>query len=124
MVDIINDFFSHATNCINVGRRVVEFNYYNKLLLNILEKLKEYKYIEGYKTEGKKIVAIFSEYFNFGKAIHPRFPVSYRELEKYEKRYLPASGFGILLVSTNKGVKTNEECKREKIGGVLVAVVY
>jgi SSU ribosomal protein S8P len=58
------------------------------------------------------------------KAIHPRYPVSYKELEKYEKRYLPASGFGILLVSTNKGIKTNEECKREKIGGVLVAVVY
>ncbi|MGB9674833.1 MAG: 30S ribosomal protein S8 [Nanopusillaceae archaeon] len=31
---------------------------------------------------------------------------------------------GILLVSTSKGIKTNDECKKEKIGGVLVAVVY
>jgi small subunit ribosomal protein S8 len=124
MVDIINDFFSHATNCINIGKRVVEFNYYNKLLINILEKLKEYKYVESYEIKDRKIIVKFSEIFNFSKAIKPRFPVSYRELEKYEKRYLPARGFGILLVSTNRGVKTNEECKKEKIGGVLVAVVY
>ncbi|BFI73342.1 30S ribosomal protein S8 [Nanoarchaeota archaeon] len=124
MVDIINDFFAHATNCINVGKREVEFNYYNKLLLNILEKLKEYKYVEEYKIDGKKIIVRFSDTFNFGKAIKPRFPVSYKEIDKYEKRFLPARGFGLLLVSTNKGAKTNEECKKEKIGGVLVALVY
>ncbi|MGC9132866.1 MAG: 30S ribosomal protein S8 [Nanopusillaceae archaeon] len=124
MVDIINDFFSHATNCINIGKKEVEFNYYNKLLIDMLEKLKEYKYVESYEIKDKKIIVKFSETFNFSKVIKPRFPISYRELEKYEKRYLPARGFGILLVSTNKGMKTNEECKKEKIGGVLVAVVY
>lgn len=124
MVDIINDFFSHATNCINIGKKEIEFNYYNKLLIDMLEKLKEYKYVESYEIKDKKIIVKFSETFNFSKVIKPRFPISYRELEKYEKRYLPARGFGILLVSTNKGMKTNEECKKEKIGGVLVAVVY
>ncbi|MGC9079199.1 MAG: 30S ribosomal protein S8 [Nanopusillaceae archaeon] len=124
MVDIINDFLSHLTNSINVGKKEVVFNYYSKLLLNVLEKMKEKGYIESYEVVGRNIKVKVSDSFNFAKAIKPRFPVSYRELEKYEKRYLPARGMGILLVSTSKGIKTNDECKKEKIGGVLVAVVY
>ncbi|MEM4588116.1 MAG: 30S ribosomal protein S8 [Nanopusillaceae archaeon] len=128
MVDIINDFFAHATNCVNVGKFEVRFSPINKLLINILEKLKQYKYVVEYeiisKEKGGEVRVIFSENFNKGNAIKPNFPVSYREFEKYEKRYLPARGFGILLVSTDKGIKTNEECKKEKIGGILIAYVY
>lgn len=125
---IVENFFSHATNCINVGKFEVEYGPINKLLLNVLEKLKEYNYVEYYEVisadKGGKVKVKFTEYFNKGNAIKPRYPVSYKELEKWEKRYLPARGFGILIISTDKGVKTNEECKREKIGGVLVAYVY
>jgi len=124
MVDIINDFLSHLSNSVAVGKFEVEFPIYNKLLLNVLEKMKENQYIEYYRVEGKKVIAKVTENFNFAKAIKPRFPVSYRDLEKYEKRYLPARGFGILIISTNKGIKTNIECKSEKIGGVLIAAVY
>jgi len=128
MVDIINDFFAHATNCVNVGKFEVEFGPINKLLIACLEKLKEYGYIEYYEIltwdKGGKVKVKLSEYYNKGNSIKPRFPVSYRELEKWEKRYLPARGFGMLLISTDRGVKTNEECKKEKIGGVLIAYVY
>ncbi|RDD52600.1 30S ribosomal protein S8 [Nanoarchaeota archaeon NZ13-N] len=128
MVDIINDFFSHATNCVSKGKFEVEFSPINKLLIAVLDKLKEYGYVYNYEIvsleRGGKVKVFFSEYFNKGNAIKPRFPVGYEEFEKYEKRYLPARGFGILLVSTNKGIKTNEECKKEKIGGVLIAYVF
>jgi len=128
MTDIINDFFSHATNCVSKGKFEVTFSPINKLLINILEKLKQYRYVTDYeiisKERGGKVRVVFSEFFNKGNVIKPRFPVGYREFEKYEKRFLPARGFGILLVSTSKGVKTNEECKKEKIGGVLIAYVY
>lgn len=130
MRDIINDFFSHATNCVNVGKFVVEFGPpINKLLLNILEKLKELGYVKEYEVieidkSKKKVKVVFSEIFNKGLAIKPRFPVSYKELEIWEKIYLPARGFGYLILSTNRGVKTNLECKKEKIGGVLIAYIY
>jgi len=127
-MDIINDFFSHATNCISKGKFEVTFSPTSKLLLNVLEKLKQYGYVLDYEIlsneRGGEVKVVFSEFFNKGNAIKPRFPVRYREFEKYEKRYLPARGFGILLVSTSKGIKTNEECKKEKIGGVLIAYVY
>jgi len=128
MVDIINDFFAHVTNCVNVGKFEIEFGPINKLLINCLEKLKEKGYVEYYEVltweRGGKVKVKFTEYFNKGNAIKPRFPVSYKELEKWEKRFLPARGFGILLISTDKGIKTNDECKKEKIGGVLIAYVY
>jgi len=128
MADIINNFFAHATNCVNSGKFEVYFGPINKLLLNSLEKLKEKGYVEYYEVltweRGGKVKVKFTEYFNKGNAIKPRFPVSYRELEKWEKRYLPARGFGVLLISTDKGIKTNDECKKEKLGGVLIAYVY
>ncbi len=128
MADIINDFFAHATNCVAKGKFEITFSPINKLLIAILEKLKQYGYVSDFqilsKDKGGRVKVILSEYFNKGNAIKPRFPVGYEEFEKYEKRYLPAQGFGILLVSTNRGIKTNEECKKEKIGGVLVAYVY
>ena len=44
--------------------------------------------------------------------------------EKFEKRYLPAKDFGILLVTTNKGVMTHEEAKKNHVGGKLLAYVF
>jgi len=128
MTDIVNGFFSHASNSILKGKFEVTFSPINELLINILEKLKQYGYVIDYeilsRERGGEVRVIFSEFFNKGNTIKPRFPVGYREFEKYEKRFLPARGFGILLVSTSKGIKTNEECKREKIGGILIAYVY
>lgn len=126
-MDIINDFLSHATNSVNVGKFEISFSPVNNLLINLLEKMKEKGYIIYYEVKGdskKEVYVKFSDIFNKAGAIKPRFPVNYRELEKYEKRYLPARGFGYLIVSTSKGLKTNDECKKERIGGILIAYIY
>jgi len=56
--------------------------------------------------------------------IKPRFPVKKNEFEKWEKRFLPAKDFGILLVSTPKGVMSHKEAYKNGIGGRLLAYVY
>jgi len=56
--------------------------------------------------------------------IKPRFNVKKNEFEKFERRYLPAKGFGFLLVSTSKGIMTNEEAKTNGVGGKLIAYIY
>jgi len=56
--------------------------------------------------------------------IKPRYSVKVDEFEKFEKRFLPAKGFGILIVSTTKGIITHEEAKKQKIGGVLLAYAF
>jgi small subunit ribosomal protein S8 len=39
-------------------------------------------------------------------------------------RYLPAKEFGILIMTTPKGVMTHKQAKEENIGGILLAYVY
>jgi len=70
-----------------------------------------------FKIELKKKV-------NDCNVIKPRYAVGKDEFEKYEKRYLPARGFGILLVSTTKGVMKHQEAKEKNVGGKLLAYVY
>lgn len=56
--------------------------------------------------------------------IKPRFAVTMNEYEKFEKRFLPAKGVGVLIVSTIKGFLTHEEAKAQNLGGRLIAYCY
>ena len=56
--------------------------------------------------------------------IKPRFPVKRTEIEKWEKHFLPAKDFGILILTTPHGVLTHHEAYRQHTGGRLVAYVY
>jgi len=58
------------------------------------------------------------------RAIKPRFSTSYREIEKFEKMFLPAYNIGLLIISTSQGLMTHIEAKEKKIGGKLIAYVY
>lgn len=57
-------------------------------------------------------------------AIKPRYPVKRNKFEKFEKRYLPAKDFGIILVSTSKGIMTHTDAKKQGVGGKLLAFIY
>ncbi|RAP50776.1 MAG: 30S ribosomal protein S8 [Methanosphaera sp. rholeuAM74] len=56
--------------------------------------------------------------------IKPRHAVKYHEFEDFEKRYLPAKNFGILIVTTPEGVMTHHEAKEAGVGGRLLVYVY
>ena len=61
---------------------------------------------------------------NLCGAVKPRFSVKKTNYEKFEKRYLPAKDFGILIVSTPKGIMTHEQAKKLNIGGKILAYCY
>jgi small subunit ribosomal protein S8 len=56
--------------------------------------------------------------------IKPRFSTKVSELEKWEKRFLPARNFGVLILSTSKGVMAHTEARAQFLGGQLLAYVY
>jgi small subunit ribosomal protein S8 len=56
--------------------------------------------------------------------IKPRFRIKKGGYEKFEKRYLPAKNFGMIIVSTSKGMMTHAEAKEKKIGGALISYCY
>ncbi len=57
-------------------------------------------------------------------AIKPRFSVKKGGFEKFEKRYLPAKNFGMIIVSTSKGLMMHDEAKKKGLGGRLISYVY
>jgi small subunit ribosomal protein S8 len=56
--------------------------------------------------------------------IKPRFAIKKNGYEKFEKRFLPAKDFGLLIISTSKGIMTHTDAKTQKIGGKLLAYCY
>ncbi|MBS3794687.1 MAG: 30S ribosomal protein S8 [Candidatus Thorarchaeota archaeon] len=56
--------------------------------------------------------------------VKPRFPVKHDGYEKFEKEYLPAYDYGVLIITTPQGVMTHRQAKKRGIGGRLLAYVY
>ena len=128
LVDPLSDAMSAIKNAERVGKDKCVVKPASKLIGNVLRVMKEHGYIKGFEyvenhRGGKFIVELAGNINNCG-AIKPRFSSSVTEYEDYEKRYLPARDFGILIVSTTKGVMSQIEARKQRLGGVLLAYVY
>jgi small subunit ribosomal protein S8 len=82
----------------------------------------EFEFIDDGKA-GKFTVELEGNINQCG-VIKPRHSVKKDEFEKFEKRYLPAKNFGILIVTTPEGIMTHVEAKEKGIGGRLLAYMY
>lgn len=126
--DLLADALSKITNGIRMGRDEVVVRPTSKLLNNVLTIFKNEGFIEDFKYEddnrGGYITVQLNGRMNKCMAVKPRFPAKEDEIEKYEKRYLPAKGFGCLIISTPKGLMTHVEAEEANQGGKLIAFVY
>jgi len=120
--DIISDCLNNIMNAKKSGKSEVVITRYSKLLVEILNLAKKYNYLD-FSLENKRLRIKFQELGECG-AIKPRFFVNRENLDKYTRRYLPAKNFGIMVVSTSKGLMTHSDAKDNKIGGCLIAYFY
>ena len=100
----------------------------SKLLGAMLRIMQEAGYIRGFEfvddgRGGQLAVHLTGKINNCG-AITPRFSVQLDEMEYWEKQYLPGKNFGILMLSTSRGVMSHEQARKEGIGGELLGYVY
>ncbi|WP_423792855.1 30S ribosomal protein S8 [Methanocaldococcus indicus] len=128
LLDPLANALVHISNCEMVGKKVVYIKPASKLIGRVLNVMKEHGYIKDFEFIEDGRAGIFKVEL-IGKinkcgAIKPRFPVKKDNYEKYEKRYLPARDFGILIVSTTQGVMSHDEAKKRGLGGRLLAYVY
>ncbi|MDY6771511.1 MAG: 30S ribosomal protein S8 [Candidatus Nanohaloarchaea archaeon] len=126
--DVLADALSTIRNGREVGKQEVTVEPASDLIKNVLKILQQEGYIGLFEQieDGRagKFKVELKKTLNDCNAIKPRFSVSKDGYQKYEKRYLPARGFGNLLVSTPQGVMTHEEAQEEGHGGKLLAYVY
>lgn len=96
-----------------------------KAVLHVMQEkgfIGEFEFVDDGKA-GKFRVELLGKINNCG-VIKPRRAVKHDDFERWEKRYLPAAGFGALAVSTSKGVLSHEAAEEKGVGGRLLAFVY
>lgn len=129
---MLNDPLSNALSKILNAEKVSKNSCVIKPISNTVKKIlkimQEKKYIGGFEEikdgKGNFIKINLIGHINKCGTIKPKYPVKRNEFERFEKRYLPAKDFGIILVSTNQGIITHIETKEKKLGGILLAYCY
>ncbi|RJS88881.1 30S ribosomal protein S8 [Candidatus Bathyarchaeota archaeon] len=117
---ILNNEMRHKKECVLCPA--------SRLLGEVLRLMQSHGYLGEIEfiddgRAGKFRVQLFGR-INDCKAIKPRFSVKVRDIERWEKRFLPAKDFGLLILTTPKGVMTHQMAKEKNIGGRLLAYVY
>lgn len=126
--DPLPNALSNILNHDKVGKKECAIFPSSKIIKNVLDVMNKNGFIGIFKenkdSKGDSLVVNLLGNINKCGAIKPRFAVKDVDFEKFEKRFLPAKGFGIIIISTNKGIMTLDEARENKVGGRLIAYCY
>ena len=132
MTDPISDFLTRIRNAPSAKHRIVDIpasNLKKEMTKILFEKgyILNYKFVEGENPQG--IIKIALKYHPISKvsAIKSLTRISKPGLRKYvQSDNLPRviNGLGVAIISTSKGVMTDKEARKEKVGGEVLCYVY
>ena len=126
--DPLANVLSFIDNYEKLGKKELITENNSSLIRKVLEIMQERQLIGGYEViedgKGNKLKINLIGNLNKTGVIKPRFKVKVSDIEKYEKRFLPAMDFGILIISTNQGLLTQKEAKQKNVGGTLISYAY
>jgi small subunit ribosomal protein S8 len=100
----------------------------SKLAQEVLRVMQRSKYIGEFEfiddgITGKLRVQLLGRINKCG-VITPRYPVKSDSYYQWERRFLPAVGVGILVISTSQGVMSHNDAVQKGVGGRLLGYVY
>jgi len=129
-MDPINDLFNRIKNAQAVNK-IATFAPYSKLKERILQILKDNGFILDYKirkVNNKKTLKIYLKYDeNNQGAIRGIKQISKpgrRIYQKAKEIKRVKSGYGIAIISTSKGLITDKEARKYKVGGEVIAHIW
>ena len=128
MQDPIADLLTRVRNAQSAGHQSVEMPYSN-LKKEIARVLKEEGFISGFSVaEGvKSLLQIELSYFEGEPVIEKIVRVSRPGLRIYrgsKEVQVVNGGLGVAIVSTNKGVMTDQVARKEGLGGEVLCTVF
>ncbi len=126
--DPLANVLSHIYNAEKKGKKNCDVRPTSRMIKEVLRVMKENKYlgdVQEVTTEkgGALHIDLLGAINNCG-VVKPRFSITKGAYEKYERRYLPAKAFGILVITTSKGIMTHNEALEKGVGGRLIAYCY
>jgi small subunit ribosomal protein S8 len=130
MTDPIADLLTRIKNGLRVKKKQVTAPY-SKIKVGILKILKEKNLIQGFKVQEngiKKNLVIYLKYDDDGEPFIEnlkrvskpgrRIYAGYKDLKSLR------GGFGFRIISTSRGIMTDEEARKRKLGGEIICEVY
>lgn len=125
--DSLADVLSTIKNAERVGKKECVTRA-SKIIKPVLKVIQDNGYIGTFEfiddgRSGKFKIELKGKIIDCN-VIKPRFSTEVDELEKWEKRYLPAREFGLLILSTPKGIIDHKKAKELHIGGKLLAYIF
>ena len=124
-MDPIADALIRVKNGYLSGKTAVSLRY-SKLILNLMKLLAKEGYIEDTRENSREIV-VNLKYVSRKSAITDIKRVSKPSLRVYKGvGQLPyvLSGLGIAIISTPKGIMTDKQARKMKVGGEVLALVW
>lgn len=126
--DPLADALSVMLNAEKIGRASCIITPVSQMIQDVLAIMHEKNYLGAATlTEHRRGSSLKVELLgklNNCNAIKPRFSVTKDTYLRFEKRYLPAQGFGHLIISTSQGLMTHDDAKQKKLGGKLICFFY
>jgi len=126
--DPLSNVLSKILNAEKIGKKTCLVKPASKEIRKVLTIFNEHGYLGKFKVieDGKGGILEVNLMGNINKCgvIKPKFSTKHMDLEKWEKRYLPANDFGVIILTTPKGYLTHTKAKEEKTGGRMVAYCY
>lgn len=126
--DPLSDTMTTIKNAVRNGKLECIIRPSSKLIGRVLKVMQENNYIGQFEYIEDGKAGMFRVELNGNindcGVIKPRFSVKRVDLERYEAKYLPAQDFGVLILTTTKGVLTQKGCRESSTGGKLLAYVY
>ncbi len=128
MQDPISDLFSRINNAQTRGKASVIVPSSNQKI-SLVSLLKDKGYVDSFNVSDgpKPEIEIKLKYFEGAPVIKELKRISKPGLRQYSnKREIPEinGGLGIAVVSTNKGLMTDQEAKEAGLGGELICSVF
>ena len=132
MTDPIADLLTRIRNAIMAGHKIVEApasNLKKEIARILFEKgyILSYKVVDGETVQGVLKIALKYNPKSKKPAIKTIQRVSRPGLRQYigvDEMPKILNGLGIAIISTSKGLMTDKEAKKEKIGGEVLCYVY
>ena len=128
ITDTIADMLTRIRNANQMRNEIVTMPS-SKIKVEIAKILKEEGYIVDYtvSSDVKKVLSLQLKYNGAERIISGIKRISKPGLRVYaECQDIPRvlNGLGIAIVSTNKGIMTDKEARRQNIGGEVLAFVW
>ncbi len=128
VLDPLADALSIIKNAETIGKPECTLKPASKLIGSVLKVMKDKGYIGEFEFVDDGKSGLFKVQLkgtiNKCGVIRPRHAVKNTDFERWEKRFLPARGFGSIILTTPDGVMTQNEARESGLGGQLLAYVY